>query len=132
LSLALGVFFVFDGIDKRTWLLDSSSFANLLRDWLNDATPAARWYIATFALPAVPLFARLIVLGELFVGVALACAFWTRVSAALALFVLLNYQFSSGEFFRTTFLTDGRGLPLIGGLLALVLSGRKLPWSLGD
>jgi uncharacterized membrane protein YphA (DoxX/SURF4 family) len=130
LGLALGVFLVFDGLDKRTWLLDSSVFAELLREWRSGAAPSSRWYIETLMLPAIPLFARLIVVGELLAGAALMCGFWTRLGAALGLLVMLNFHLASGDVFRMAFLTDGRGLPVIGGLVALTLSAARLPWSL--
>ena len=59
LGLALGLFFLFNGLDKRTWFLDSSILDERLREWLENAAPSVRWYIETLAAPGVPLFARL-------------------------------------------------------------------------
>jgi uncharacterized membrane protein YphA (DoxX/SURF4 family) len=125
----LGVYFVFQGLGKLAWLTNSRPLTQQLEQWMRDAAPASRWYIDTIAIPGVPLFARVVVLGECFAGLAMIVGFWIRLAAALALVVVLNFHFASGELFRYEFLTDAHGLPVLGGLAALALSGGRLPWS---
>ena len=130
LALLLGVFFVFQGISKLPWLFDSSILAGRLQDWLGGApADSVRWYIETIARPGLPLFARLVPLAELSTGVALVLGFWPRLFAALALAMVVNFHFALGSYFSWEFLIDGAGLPVMGGLLALVIGGARLPWS---
>ena len=129
LALMLGLFFLFNGLDKLAWFFDSGILAARLQGWLQDAPPSTRWYIETVAVPGVPLFARLVPLAELSVGVALIVGFWTRLAATLALFMVLNVHFARGFFYDWEFLTDGTGFPVLGGLLVLALSKWTLPLS---
>jgi uncharacterized membrane protein YphA (DoxX/SURF4 family) len=129
LGLAIGLFFLFNGLDKRTWFLDSSILDERLREWLENASPSVRWYIETLAAPGVPLFARLVPLAELLTGAALIAGFWTRLAAFLALMMVANFNFARGMFHSGEFLTDGVGFPVIGALLALTIAGTRLPFS---
>jgi uncharacterized membrane protein YphA (DoxX/SURF4 family) len=129
LALLLGVFFLFQGLNKLPWLLDSSILAERLQNWSRNAEPSQRWYIETIAAPGVPLFARLVPLAELSTGVALIVGFWPRLAAALALAMVANFHFALGSYFSRDFLIDGAGLPVIGGLLALAIGGGRLPYS---
>jgi uncharacterized membrane protein YphA (DoxX/SURF4 family) len=78
----------------------------------------------------VPIFARLVPLGEIVSGVALVAGFWTPLFAFVAFFMALNFQFASGALFKYSFLTSGYGLPVLGSTLALALTGlgkRRVP-----
>ena len=130
LALMLGVFFIFNGLDKLTWFADSSILAQRLDGWLQDAAPSTRWYLETVAAPGVPLFARLVPLAELSTGLALILGFWTRLVAAIAFVMVMNFHFGRGFIYEWEFLIDGTGLPVLGGLLALSLGGSRLPFSM--
>ena len=132
LAMFLGVFLIFEGLGKLAWLGDSNLLSQQLQGWLKGAPPGSRWYLETFAIPGVPMFARLVVLGELLAGMALLVGFWTRLAAALAFLMVLNFHFASGRIFQYAFLTNGYGLPVLGGLLALAVGGARLPWSVRD
>jgi uncharacterized membrane protein YphA (DoxX/SURF4 family) len=132
LALFLGVFLIFEGLGKLAWLTDSRPLAETLREWLKAAPPGSRWYLETFALPGVPMFARLVPLGELSAGIALVVGFWTRMAAGFAFVMVLNFHFASGRLFQYAFLTNGYGLPVLGGLLALAIGAAKLPWTVSD
>ena len=69
-------------------------------------------------------------MAELCTGVAFILGFWPRLAAALALAMVANFHFALGSYFSWEFLIDGAGLPVMGGLLALAISGARLPWSL--
>jgi uncharacterized membrane protein YphA (DoxX/SURF4 family) len=129
LAVMLGVFLVVAGIDKLPWLADSTLLSRRVDGWLDEATPAARWYIDTIVRPGVPLFARLVPLAELAAGAALIAGFWIRLAAALALLVAINFHIASGSLAEGSFLRDGLGLPVLGGLLALAIGGWRLPFS---
>jgi uncharacterized membrane protein YphA (DoxX/SURF4 family) len=130
LALMLGVFFVFNGLDKLAWFADSGILAQRLDGWLQDAAPGTRWYFDTVAAPGIPVFARLVPLAELVTGAALILGFWTRLAAAMAFLMVMNFHFAEGTFYEWEFLTAGMGLPVLGGLLAVSLAGSRLPLSI--
>ena len=102
LAVMLGVYFVFNGLDKLAWFADSGILAQCLEEWVQDAAPSTRWYIEDVAVPGVPLFARLVPLAELSTGVALILGFWTRVVAVLALLMVANVHVARGFFYEKT------------------------------
>ena len=132
LGLAIGLFLVFNGLDKVAWFFDSRLLAERLDGWMENAAPDVRWYIQTLVAPGVPLFARIVPLAELLTGVALIAGFWTRLTAFVALMMVANFDFARGMFHSGEFLTDGVGFPVVGGLLALTIAGTRLPFSLSQ
>ena len=132
LSLFLGVFFLFMGLDKLAWLTDVGLLTSQLNDWLAASPAPSRWYLRTIAIPAAPVFARLVPVGELAVGVALLTGFQPRVAALLGFFMVLNFHFAMGVLLRYSYLWNGYGPPVLGGLLALVIGGAHLPFSVSS
>ena len=63
-------------------------------------------------------------------GAALMAGFRVRLTASVALAMILNFHFASGLLFTTGYLTNGYGPPVIGSLLALAIGGRQLPFAL--
>lgn len=129
LRVMLGVFFTFEALGKRAWLLDTAPLNTMLHTWLQGAEPASRWYLETVCLPGVAIFARVVPLGEAAAGLALITGAYTRLAAFMALLMVLNFHVASGAIFKYAFLTNGFGLPVMGGLLALALGGVGLPLS---
>lgn len=129
LSVALGVFLIFMGLDKIGWLMDSAILAQRLQEWRGTARPLARWYLDTVALPGAPVFARVVVLAELAAGTSLVLGMRVRLAAALAFLMVLNFHVASDLIFRTSYLINAYGLPVLGGLLALAVGGTRLPLS---
>lgn len=130
LSVLLGVFFLFEGVSKWGWLLDSSPLTAQLSGYLEGANAWNRPYLERVCLPGAPLFARLVLFGELATGIALITGAYARAAAAVAFLMVLNIHFASGLLFQYRFLTNGYGLPVLGGLLALAVGGVALPASL--
>jgi len=132
LRIALGVFFIFEGLGKIRWFTDSSMLAGQLGGWAQSIASGSvsAWYLHRIALPGVAYFARLVPLGELVSGIALVVGFWTPVFAFVAFLMALNFQIASGALFKYSFLTSGYGLPVLGSTLALAIGGSRLPWSL--
>ena len=128
LRLLLGVFFIFEAVGKRAWLFDTGPLSTMLTTWLQGAGPYSRWYLETVCLPGLPIFARLVPLGEAAAGLALVTGTYTRLAAFMALLMVLNFHVASGAIFKSAFLTNGFGLPVLGGLLALALGGVGLPF----
>lgn len=132
LSLIMGLFLIFMGLDKLDWLRGSGFLTARLQEWLEMAGPASRWYLETVAIPGAPMFARLVPIGELASGTALICGFRVRVAAAVSLFMVLNFHFAADILFHYSYLINAYGPPVIGGLLALIISGSRLPFSVGS
>jgi uncharacterized membrane protein YphA (DoxX/SURF4 family) len=124
LRLFLGVFMFFYGLDKASWLLDATPLGAQLSSWLLDAPPASRWYLERI-IPGAPVFARVVPLAAMLGGVALTFGFWARIAAAVSLVVVLSLQLAAGSMFRFGYLMDSSGLPLVGGLLALMIGGER-------
>jgi uncharacterized membrane protein YphA (DoxX/SURF4 family) len=130
LSLALGTFLIFMSIDKMGWLMDGTILARRLEEWRGMAGPMARWYLETVAIPGAPVFARVVVLAELAAGTALILGARVRLAAALAFLMILNFHFAADLIFHYSYLINAYGLPILGGLLALVAGGgTRLPFS---
>jgi uncharacterized membrane protein YphA (DoxX/SURF4 family) len=127
LRVALGVFFVFEGLGKIRWFTNPAILAATFSEWSHGVAPGSisDWYLHRIALPGVAAFARLVPLGELSAGIALIAGFWTPLFAFVAFFMALNFQIASGAIFRYSFLTSGYGLPVLGSTLALAI-GRPL------
>jgi uncharacterized membrane protein YphA (DoxX/SURF4 family) len=122
LRLFVGVFMFFFGLDKASWLLDATPLATQLSLWLLEAQPMSRWYLDRI-IPGAPVFARVVPMAAMLGGIALAFGFWARIAAAVSLVVVLSLQLAAGSMFRYAYLTDASGLPLVGGLLALIVGG---------
>jgi len=130
LSVLLGVFFLFQGLGKIGWLTNPSPLADQLSGYLENANRWNRAYIEQVCIPFAPIFARLVLLGELSTAAAFITGTLTRYAAAAALLMLLNFHFASGIIFTYGYLTNGYGFPVLGGLLALAIGGVNLPASL--
>jgi uncharacterized membrane protein YphA (DoxX/SURF4 family) len=131
LSLALGVFFLGMGLDKTGWLADPGLLTAELRRWHETAPAASRWYLETVAIPGAPVFARLVLAGELAVASALVAGVHVRLAAVAGLVMVLNFHFAMGVMLRLDYLWNAYGPPVLGGLLALAIGGARLPVSLG-
>jgi uncharacterized membrane protein YphA (DoxX/SURF4 family) len=132
LRVFLGVFFIFMGVTKLGWLANTSLLAGQLSNWQHAAAPGSisAQYLQRLAIPHATLFARLVPLGEIVCGLAMTLGIWTPLFAFIAFFMALNFHIAGGTLFRYAFLTNGYGLPVLGGTLALAFGGVRLPWSL--
>lgn len=128
--VGLGVFFLFEGWDKLPWLADPEQLAVILNRWAEDGSPLSKWYVQTFALPGAPLFARLVFFGEVLAGISLILGIWTRATALATFLLVINIHLAHNTLLQYSFLSKGDGLPVLGGLLALVIGGGRLPLSL--
>ena len=55
---------------------------------------------------------------------------WIRPAAALALFLVLHFDFGTSALYAREFLRDGTGPPVLAALVALVIGGRSLPFTI--
>jgi uncharacterized membrane protein YphA (DoxX/SURF4 family) len=125
LRVSLGVFFVFEGLGKIRWFSNPSILAGQLNSWLQAAPSGSisHLYLTNVAIPGTAIFARLVPLGEIVSGLAMIAGVWTPLFAFIAFFMALNFHIGSGALFKYSFLTNGYGLPVLGGTLALALAG---------
>ena len=132
IRVCLGVFFLFEGIGKLGWFVDSGILSGRLAGWLGEAAvgSASRWYLEHVAMHGTAIFARVVPLAELATGVALITGAWTRTAAILAFLMVLNFHIASGAMFRYAFWTNGYGLPVLAATLGLAIGGVRLPFSL--
>ena len=129
LAVGLGVFFVAMSMNKLAWLTNANLLSDRFVRWAPAASPSVRWYLQVIALPAAPVLARAIPISEFCVGLAFIVGLWTRPAAALALFLVLNFHFGTSALYAWEFLRDGTGPPVLAALLALVIGGRSLPFT---
>ena len=131
LSLLMGVFLLFMGIDKLSWLTDARVLAGRFQEWLETAPPASRWYLEKLAIPGAPVFARLVPLAEM----AAWCRARVRVPRACGgsdsrCFMVLNFHFASDVLFHYSYLTNGTDSRSRRACMALALGGAGCPLSL--
>jgi len=129
LRVLLGVFFLFEGLGKIAWLTDAGPLTAQLTGYLDGGNAWTRAYVQTVCLPGALLFARIVPIAEMATGVALILGAYARYVAIAAFFMVLNFHFASGILFEYRYLTNGYGLPVLGGLLALGIGGASLPLS---
>jgi len=124
LRVCIGLFFIFEGLSKIGWFGDPSILGGQLNGWLASAPPASlsHTYLQRFAIPGVAVFARLVPLGEMMSGLAMALGAWPRAFALVAFFMALNFHVASGAIFKYSFLTNGYGLPVLGSTLAIAFA----------
>jgi uncharacterized membrane protein YphA (DoxX/SURF4 family) len=125
LSLFMGVFLIFMGLDKLDWLTDGDLLARRLAEWRGTVRPFARWYLDAVAIPGAPVFARLVPIAELAAGTALVFGVRARLAATLALLMVVNFHVASDVMFHYDYLINPYGPPVLGGLLALAIGGSK-------
>lgn len=130
LSMCMGLFLILMAGQKAGWLLDSSALVAELERWRGLASGSSLRYLEAVCIPYAPIFARIVPLAEFAAGAALAVGFSVRLTAGLALAMVLNFHFASGIMFTWGYLWNGFGPPVVGSLLALTIGGRALPFSL--
>ena len=130
LSVCMGVFFLFMSVDKASWLADPGLLVTQLRGWHGEAPAPSRWYLDTVAIPGASVFARIVPVGELAVGLALIAGIQVRLAAVAGLFMVLNFHFAMGVLLRYNYLWNGYGPPVLGSLMALAIGGARLPFSI--
>lgn len=124
LRVSLGIFMIAKGLDKLAWFIHPDILAVKLNAFLAKATPGNRWWV-TLLLPGVAVFARLVPLGELMGGLAMIFGRYARLAAFLTFLMVLNFHLATGSLFRSEVFSDGQAFPVLGGLLAIALAGKR-------
>lgn len=110
LRIAAGLSLLTSGLLKLSWFGSTTALEQRVADWAqHPANSAVARYLA-FVMPHTGLFARMVVLGELTLGVLLILGFLTPLAALLAFVMVANIQFGSGSIFSLDYLRGESGL----------------------
>ncbi len=125
LRIYLGIIFAFAVYPK---LLTGPAFVHSLNGFLThvgsqNAQPFYQRFLASQVIPHVATFAALIVVAETAVAISMITGTATRVSAAVAMFLLTNYMLAKGLWWWNPSSNDG-ALFMIALALGLCAAGR--------
>ncbi len=98
LRIAAGISLLTSGLQKLPWLSDPPLEQRFAEWAAHPANPAVAKYLA-FVSQHPAFFSRLVALG-----------FLTPLAALLAFFMVLNFQFASGQLFSASYLRGQSGL----------------------
>jgi uncharacterized membrane protein YphA (DoxX/SURF4 family) len=96
-----------------------------VQEVLERAHPFYRQFLEQVVLPNAAVFATLVTGAELFVGITLVVGLLTRLSAAVAVVLTLNYMLAKGAWFWTPSSNDA-AFVAIGLALLIGAAGRTL------
>lgn len=118
-----GAIFVAEGVSKIMSPFVPGGFAKQTTEMLPQAWPFWRSFLRTVVLPHASVFAWVVAVGELALGLGLLLGLWTRVAAAggalLMLSILLAQSYPAGGASWDRWITAG--LPTKFALLLLLL-----------
>ncbi|TMA92702.1 MAG: DoxX family membrane protein [Deltaproteobacteria bacterium] len=109
LRIAAGVSLFTSGLQKLSWFAQpplQQKFAEWSTHPANDAVAKYLAFVSQY--PAV--FSRVVVVGELGLGALLILGLLTPLAALLALVMVLNFQFASGQIFSLNYVRGQSGL----------------------
>jgi uncharacterized membrane protein YphA (DoxX/SURF4 family) len=129
LAIGVGLFFLAMSLNKLAWLGNPDLLTDRLERWLPTASPYAKPYLESVAIPGAAVFARLVPIGEFLTAMALLSGAFTRAAAGMALVMISNFHLATSAFSSWAFLQDGTGPPLLAALLALAIAGHDLPFA---
>ena len=104
LRIAGGLSLLTSGLQKLSWFGSSAALDQKLADWAQHPANAFLARYLNFAIAHHGLFARMVVLGELTLGVLLIAGFLTPLAAILAFLMVANFQLASGQMFALSYL----------------------------
>ena len=124
LRLAIAGLFLSLGIDKyhEGWLTNSEHLRESLNNYHNNASNAQLAYLNYVAIPYAGVWSKLIVAGELLLGVSLLLGLLVRCSTALGILMVLNFHAANGNLFLMSFFSSPWAALLLAGLLVVLLS----------
>jgi uncharacterized membrane protein YphA (DoxX/SURF4 family) len=101
LRLHLGVILIITVLGK---ILRSEPFSVEMLGFLNgfamrNASPWYQHFLQQVVIPHATIFSYLIIIGEVIAGLSLLFGVGTRMGAAIAMFLFLNYLFAKGRLF---------------------------------
>lgn len=129
LRIAAGLSLIGAGLHKLAWLSHPEKLEPMLTEWgTHPANSLITKYLA-WVLPHHHVFARLVVVGELGLGLLLVLGLLTPLAGILGFLMVANFHFASSEMFHLDYLTTQSGLSFL--LILPVLSLCKAGTALG-
>lgn len=124
LRLVMGVLFLQLGYTKIAggWIQHPEPLEQSVRSLNEHASGIQLWYLQTVADPYVGIWSTLIAAGEMAYGISLFLGLLVRLSAALAIFMLINLHAATGDLFSINFFGSPSGAILVALSLVLFLS----------
>jgi len=122
LRIAIGIFFVAQGLNKLEWYTTSEFLRTSLEHYSQNASPVTAWYQKHVAYPGIEAWSRLIPSGEMLIGIALVLGLLTRAALISALALVLNYHLTNGSLFSPAFFSNPYALLVLSCLLFLLAS----------
>jgi len=110
LRIAAGVSLFMSGLQKLAWFGSSAALGGILAEWSQHPGSAAVAHYLSFVTHHQGLFARMVVLGELSLGLLLIAGLLTPLAAILAFLMVANFQFASSAMFTLAYLRGQSGL----------------------
>jgi uncharacterized membrane protein YphA (DoxX/SURF4 family) len=103
LRIAAGLSLLLSGLMKLSWFANPPLEQKLAAFSAHPANALVAKYLA-FVTPHHGLLARLVVVGELGLGLLLIIGLLTPLASLLAFLMVLNFQFASGQMFSLDYL----------------------------
>ena len=110
LRIAAGLSLLMSGLQKLSWFGSSAPLEQKLADWSQHPANGMVAKYLVFATAHHGLFARLVVLGEVGLGVLLIAGLLTPLAALLGFLMVLQFQFAGGRIFSMAYLRGQSGL----------------------
>jgi uncharacterized membrane protein YphA (DoxX/SURF4 family) len=110
LRIAAGISLLTAGTQKMSWFGSSAALDQILTKWSQSAATSSVAGYLDFVSRHHGLFARMVVLGELGLGVLLIVGLMTPLVALLAFLMVANFQFASSSMFSMAYLRGQSGL----------------------
>jgi len=128
LRIVAGISLFMSGLQKLAWFGSATPLDHMLAEWSQHPANAALAKYLAFASAHTGLFARVVVLGELGLGILLIAGFLTPLASLLAFLMVAQFQFASGQMFSLAYLRGQSPLAylLIFPVLFLGRAGTEL------
>ena len=121
LRIAAGLSLFMSGLQKLSWFGGPAALDAKLADWAqHPANQLVAKYLAWLA-PHSAIWARMVVLGELGLGLLLLAGFLTPLAALLAFVMVAHFQFCGSQMFSLNYLRGQSGLAYLLVYPALML-----------
>jgi len=122
LRIAVGAFFIAQGLNKLDWYTTSEFLRTSLDRYSQNPPSFTLWYQQHVAYPGIEAWSRMIPTGEMLIGIALVLGLLTRATIIIAIALVVNYHLTSGTLFAVSFFSNPYALLLLSCLLFLLVS----------
>lgn len=132
LRIAVGLFFLAQGLNKLEWYSSSEFLRTNLDRYSQNAPLLTSWYQKHVAYPGIEVWSRMIPTGEMLIGAALMVGLLTQPTLIIAVVLVLNYHLANGNVFSTAFFSNPYALVLLSCLVVLLFSKAGSVFAMGS